>query len=158
MKVTLIAAIASTVAAGGSFLTALMTYGYNKKKDKRSYAEKVAVWSNGKKDNIISEDIVIANDSSLPIYDVFVIGCINNEQLDDLKEWRKYYLYQRSVSPGGYHGTIQSVGGGMHKYMVLSIFFRDALGIEWFRNSNGILNEKKDYKEWLREKKIFPPY
>ncbi len=42
--------------------------------------------------------------------------------------------------------------------MMVSIFFHEANGIEWYRDKNGLLEEAKDYKELLRTKRIFPPY
>lgn len=55
--------------------------------------------------------------------------------------------------------TMANRGGGMCKFFVVGIFFRDYLGHEWFRDSYGNLAESTDYKKMLAEKKLlFPSY
>lgn len=131
------AAITSAVAALGSLGTALLTYRHNRKKDMRACAEKIAVWSEGRFDDI-NESITLRNGYTLPVYDVFVIGCVNNENIKNLKRWDKYCMYIRVLGPGEVNRTMRSIPGGMCKHMTLNIFFRDAAGTEWFRDNSGL--------------------
>lgn len=154
---TVVAAGTSALAALGSLGTAFLTYRRNTNKDIRSCAEKIAVWSEGRCDDI-NESITLRNGYTLPVYDVFVIGCVNNENIKNIKTWNKYCMYIRVLGPGEIQRTMRSISGGMCKHMVLNIFFRDATGREWFRDSSGVLVEMKNYKELLSKKKIYAPY
>ncbi len=152
---------AAAISSVGSLLTALIVFCYNKNKDKRSNAEKVAGWVNftsvSEKKGPIA-NITVRNMADLPVYDVFIMGCLNNQTLDNFAVWNKCYLYNNILPPGEKTAELPTLGSAVGSHIVINMFFRDASGREWLRDGKGILKEAKNYKDRLRNKKIFEPY
>lgn len=101
----------------------------------------------------------IYNNSSYPIYDIFVLQGINTFHINK----GQYYgavRYIRSIEPKTkMELEMENAGLGMSKYYVVGMFFRDYKSNEWFRDSMGKLERSKNYKEMLSEKRIaIPPY
>ena len=152
---------AAAVSSVGSLLTAFIVFRYNVDKDKRSNAEKVAGWVNftgGSEKKGPIANITVRNMSDLPVYDVFIIGCLNNQTLDNFAAWNKCHIYRTLLPPGEITADLPILGLGMCKHIVINIFFRDASGRGWLRDGKGILHEEANYKDRLRNKKIFEPY
>ena len=162
--VTLEASTFSAIAAFGSCLAAWTNYQHSKQKDKRDQASKIAAWINNININKspIEACITISNASELPIYDVFIIGLMSHQELENINIYKKYRHFN-SVLPNSKNrkneyimpGLSADIGG---KHMEIAIFFRDANGVEWLRDNKGILREFDDYKEFLGEKGISAPY
>lgn len=99
------------------------------------------------------------NNSSYPIYDIFILQGINTFELDNAEHYG-VVKYVRSLEPKTkIELDMENAGLGMCKYFVVGIFFRDYKGNEWFRDSMGKLEKADSYKEMLHKKKAaVPPY
>lgn len=153
----------SAVAALGSWYAAWINYKLANKKEKRSQASKIAAWISGITADSNNEVILtIANNSDLPIYDVFVIGYMSHQDLEDVKKY-KAVLYRDLVPPNlegenrlyRMKNLRNDIGG---KHMVVAILFRDSNGKCWLRDHKGVFKEYDNFLTSLGEKGVFRPY
>lgn len=101
----------------------------------------------------------IYNNSSYPIYDIFVLQGINTLHINEVRHYGAA-RYIRSIEPKTkMELEMENAGLGMNKYYVVGMFFRDYKSNEWFRDSMGKLERSENYKEMLSEKRVaIPPY
>jgi len=102
--------------------------------------------------------VKINNLSDLPIYEMFIIGVSNKQNIMMLSAW-KNYVYKECIETGTSFCFLKNTGascGGEH--LVVHIFFTDTEGIGWYRDNKGILKRTPNYKKLLSSKKIYPPY
>ena len=153
----------SAVAAIGSCCAAWLNYQLANQKEKRSQASKIAAWVSGvAKDDDNDVVVTIANNSDLPMYDVFVIGYMSHQKLEDVETY-KSVLYKDLIPPNSegenrlyrMKNLGNDIGG---KHMVVAIFFRDSNGKNWLRDHTGIFKEYDEYLAYLRQKRVCGPY
>lgn len=152
MKIDILT-IVSSIAALISAYFAYCVYYYNVDKGKKQQADKISVYMSD------TQSVILTNNSTLPIYDIFVIICSSKENLEELHDWGKNYRYIETLIPGKINVSIKSKGyaiGGVKASA--NIFYRDSAGVEWFRNNKGILQEFKCYTDILGKRKIYAPY
>lgn len=145
--------IISAIAALASAYFAYCVYHYNVDKERKKQADTISVYMSD------MQSVILTNNSTLPIYDVFVIICSNKENLEELPDWGKNYRYIATLMPGKINVAIKNKGHAMGDVKSsANIFFRDSAGVEWFRNNRGILREFTFYKKILGKRKIYAPY
>ena len=153
----------SAVAAIGSCCAAWLNYQLANQKEKRSQAFKIAAWVSGvAKDDDNDAIVTIANNSDLPIYDVFVIGYMSQQELENVPKY-KAVLYKDLIPPNSegenrlyrMKNLGSDIGG---KHMVVALFFRDSNGKCWLRDHTGIFKEYDEYLAFLQQKGVCGPY
>lgn len=153
----------SAIAAIGSCCAAWLNFKLAYQKERRNQASKIAAWISGiAKDE--SDDVVvtIANNSDLPMYDVFVIGYMSQQEIEDVPEY-KAVLYKDLIPPNSEGETrlyrMKNLGNDIGgKHMVVALFFRDSNGKCWLRDHTGIFKEHDKYLIFLDKKGVFGPY
>ena len=157
------AATFSAIAAIGSCCAAWFNYRLAKEKEEKSQATKIAAWITDINPNMRDEVVVtVANNSDLPIYDVFVIGYMNHQELVNINVYKP--VMYRDLLPPNASGENRlyrmdnlgaDIGG---KHMVVAIFFRDANGKCWLRDHKGIFKDFHNYTNFLMTKGVYGPY
>lgn len=153
----------SAVAAIGSCCAAWLNYQLAHQKEKRSQASKIAAWVSGvAKDDDKDVIVTIANNSDLPMYDVFVIGYMSHQKLEDVETY-KDVLYKDLIPPNSESENrlyrMKNPGNDMGgKHMVVAIFFRDSNGKYWLRDHTGIFKEYDKCIAFLQQKGVCEPY
>lgn len=142
-----IAAICSCFATFGLLYMAYKTYSHQKREDEYFYARKVAIWIIGQE--FVSDgnfvDTAIINLSDCPIYDVYVVGCQYDKTFFPCRKPYVTYFFRDVIAPNTNdfnkaYAKTEVIGGTKDLPTVTaSMFFRDINGIEWCRDSHGVL-------------------
>lgn len=98
----------------------------------------------------------IANSSSEPVYEaVLSFDLVNYDMSTILQTGSDNCKYLHCIPPGDYVTVLPWRGPGMHMKFGPSITFRDAAGLYWHRDANGIL--RRISKESVRFRKLDLP-
>ncbi|MDK8643801.1 hypothetical protein [Niallia taxi] len=118
-----------------------------KENEKRTQAQKVAVWIDS--ENLQSEICYsIQNASESPVYQAIITlvgiqGAGPPRKGEDIDESYEYRVKLVTIPPGKFHTVSGSGGRGMSIEYGVEIAFTDANGNHWVRRSNGKLIEIK---------------
>lgn len=131
---------------------------------KYEQAKKISVWNQGSfsKDNRLYKKVRVNNESSQPVYNVFVLLKINIK--GDGNIIRGYgdipeYTHITTLPPGKTTVIIESSGHAMGgKFEIPEIYFTDVNEVNWTRNKFGKLTEDKNYETRFNRIGITPPY
>ena len=113
-------------------------------------AVKVACWQTSEDcDSQIFEredcdfvSVHISNSSSEPVYEVVLSqDIIDHDMTTVMQTGSRCCIYLQCVPPGDYITVLPWGGPGMHMQFSPSISFRDAAGMNWHRDANGILTK-----------------
>ena len=160
----------------GAFIGGLFSIGVARlqlksieKEKEAEQASKIAAWltsvSNSDdqpKNCFIRSDLIINNNSHLPIYNVVVLALSNKKYLHfkDIKNWDdnliNYYSY---LVPGEKIDSINTYGSGSGECPMVSILFTDTNTRDWYRNQIGKLTQlnSQEYDKLVKKLGYRPP-
>lgn len=147
----------SAIASKNSSKTAQSVYNFQKENSKKELANKIAVWdadrnSNGNNKN----EIIIQNDSNLPIYDVSVFIVRNdnkNTSIKKLKIDKNEYSFAEVFPPNKTNIFLNGKPDIGPKHDNVAIIFKDANGNYWYRDVRGNLKSisKKELNDFYKQ-------
>lgn len=139
------------------------------KEKEAEQASKIAAWLRGTSNSndqpkscFIRYDLIINNNSNLPIYNVLVLALSNKKYpyFQDIKSWDYNLInYYSFLVPGEKIDSINTYGSGLGEYPMVSILFTDTNMRHWYRNQMGKLTQlnSQEYDELVKKLGYRPP-
>lgn len=160
----------------GAFIGGLFSIGVARlqlksieKEKEAEQASKIVAWlisvSNSDdqpKNCFIRYDLIINNNSHLPIYNVVVLALSNKKYLHfkDIKNWDDNLInYYSCLVPGEKIDSINTYGSGSGECPMVSILFTDTNTRHWYRNQIGKLTQlnSQEYDKLVKNLGYRPP-
>lgn len=139
------------------------------KEKKADQASQIAAWltdisnSDYQSENyFIRYNLIINNNSNLPIYNVLVLALSNKKYLhfQDIEYWDYNLInYYSFLVPGEKIDSINTYGSGFGEYPAVSILFTDSNTRHWYRNQMGKLTQlnSQEYDKLVKNLGYRPP-